>query len=540
MLQSLLRLSYIGQHRLGRGIGRRAEKARRLSQQPEHRIGPTQDALHVLRAVELLPHFVDRLRQGLAVRAQDLQGAVRVFGQESQHIIDRFLGLVQPVERLVGHPLPVADMEDGIQLPAPVGHADVLSWIAMNLDGPRGRFVIAHLHDNGVTAGEHARTGRSKRAAALFSSRSDAFAREIPRRAVEAGPRFVGQRADGITARVLNDDLCASAVGGHVTDERSVRAVLADVLGVGEEPHPAHLLDHVLDGRWDLEQGHRGGARDVGHGRYRSQGAHVIQDVRGPSVRPDHEVVVPRVDHERANRGAGQPVGPQLPVGAAVQGHVHPVLGSEVEEIGIDGILFHDVDEALDLVRHETLPVPAEIRRLIDERGIVRAAVVVEHDECGGGIELRGLDVRHPSVLGHAANPVHHVGPRCAVILRDLHVPVVRPDPDHTGLDRARRDREDRGVVLRGGDVVGEAAARELPLLLRIVRGEIGTDDLPRFPHIAAPVHELTAVVHTPAARVGVEARVPVEPQRRPVRMGRAHTLAFVGNEVTARDESAL
>src|SRR6202022_245410 len=91
----------------------------------------------------------------------------------------------------------------------------------------------------------------------------------------------------------------------------------------------------------------------------------------------------------------------------------------------------------------------------------------------------RGADLRRPGVRRHAADIAFNAGPGLAAVAGHVHAAVVGCSPDQAALERARGDRGDGGVVLGRADVEGESAGLVLLLPLRVVGGEIGTDDRP-------------------------------------------------------------
>ena len=122
-----------------------------------------------------------------------------------------------------------------------------------------------------------------------------------------------------------------------------------------------------------------------------------------------------------------------------------------------------------------------------------------------------------------------------------MHAPVVAAHPHQPRFERAGRDGQDRGVVLRPRRVDGEPAAHVGHLLGGVVGGQVGGDDLPGRAVVAAPVDELAAGVDR--GRVdGVpgESRVPVEAKPLAVRMRGADGLALAGDLVEALEVAAL
>src|SRR5204863_6820961 len=93
----------------------------------------------------------------------------------------------------------------------------------------------------------------------------------------------------------------------------------------------------------------------------------------------------------------------------------------------------------------------------------------VERQISGARREGAGLNPVHPGVFRHTLEIPGEIRPMPATVPRELHVAVIRTDPDESGTERRLADRIDRGMRLgrRIGD--GDAAGLLLLLLLRII-----------------------------------------------------------------------
>src|SRR5262245_55294467 len=98
-----------------------------------------------------------------------------------------------------------------------------------------------------------------------------------------------------------------------------------------------------------------------------------------------------------------------------------------------------------------------------------------------------------------------------AAVARDVDAAVIGTGPDHIAIDCARRNGNDRRVILRGGDVGSDAAGLVLVLPFLAIRGEVGTDGRPRLTAVRRLVHVLAAEIKTVAIeRIRGNGRVPV------------------------------
>src|SRR4029079_16616482 len=99
----------------------------------------------------------------------------------------------------------------------------------------------------------------------------------------------------------------------------------------------------------------------------------------------------------------------------------------------------------------------------------VAERVRVEGDVGRAFIEVAGVDVGDPGVLGDAGDVGDGVGPRLAVVARDLDVAIVGAGPDHAGVFRRLGDGVDGRVHLCRGGVDREGDRRLLAVPLPVV-----------------------------------------------------------------------
>ena len=64
--------------------------------------------------------------------------------------------------------------------------------------------------------------------------------------------------------------------------------------------------------------------------------------------------------------------------------------------------------------------------------------------------------------------------------------PIVRTGPNHILIQGARRNSEQTRVVFRPSNIIGQPPALKLLLFLRIIRGQIRTDNGPILPIVRA------------------------------------------------------
>ena len=86
-----------------------------------------------------------------------------------------------------------------------------------------------------------------------------------------------------------------------------------------------------------------------------AQRPHVVQHVDRPPVGADHQVVVPRVQHQVAHADGGDTVGPADPATAPVERHPEAELGPQEQQIRVDRVLRQAQAVAAQVVRDEAL-----------------------------------------------------------------------------------------------------------------------------------------------------------------------------------------
>src|SRR5438105_2196653 len=234
-------------------------------------------------------------------------------------------------------------------------------------------------------------------------------------------------------------------------------------------------------------------------------------------MRGDHQVVVARLDRDVADgdRWKISALVPR-PLATTIEGNPQSELGADEEEIGIYQILPDDVSIATHRAAgaDERLPRLPIIGRLVGVWAHVAKAVQIERREDSSGIEVTGIDVRHPRRLRQTSDVADDIGPRFPAVTRELQIPVVGARPNYVRIPGRFRDRVDRRVHLGRGVVDSHTARLLLQLFGWIVGGEIRRDAIPRLTEVARAEEILRADVHRPVARrTDVNGSVPVEAQ---------------------------
>ena len=175
----------------------------------------------------------------------------------------------------------------------------------------------------------------------------------------------------------------------------------------------------------------------------------VVEDPDGPTVRPNDEIVVAGVDDHFTDRNGGDVPRPMDPALTPVQAHIQPQLTAEEQQVRLDGVLFDDVEEIGDAVRGETLPTVTVVLGPVHVCAHVTAPMIVDDDICPSRHVARRLHLGYICGVWRLGQGLPKVRPGRTIVPRELHVPVVRADPDHTWLHWARVDREDRVVVVQ-------------------------------------------------------------------------------------------
>ena len=168
-----------------------------------------------------------------------------------------------------------------------------------------------------------------------------------------------------------------------------------------------------------------------------------------------------------------------LPVTAVVERHVHPVLGAGVQQAPRLGILpDHPYEVRLRdaVVPGQEIPGIAVVVSPEHVRAEIILPVPVHRQERPPRSVGRQLDRVHRTPLRHVARC--DIGPRGAMVSRDMHTSVVSSRPQDAGLQGRFFEREDRPVDLDSRVVHRDRSARET-LLCGVVARQVGADGLP-------------------------------------------------------------
>ncbi len=162
-------------------------------------------------------------------------------------------------------------------------------------------------------------------------------------------------------------------------------------------------------------------------------------------------------------------------------------------------------------IRRQCRPRLAEVRRLVDIRLLVTESVPVKRHVGRGPVVAAGLDRTDPRRFRNSGEIRSHVCPRPSAVERHLDIAVIGPGPHDARVLRRLADRENCAVVL-GARIIGRKTSRILLLQLRrVVRGQVGTDALPRSSTVARPEQELGSDINrSGSARAQLDRSVPV------------------------------
>ena len=198
-----------------------------------------------------------------------------------------------------------------------------------------------------------------------------------------------------------------------------------------------------------------------------------------PSSRRGFKVVAVHLDV--GDRRGREVLLQRLPVAAAVERDEEAKLGAGVEQAGLSRVLADDARRVIDrqtvLAVGEQRPGVAVVVGAID----VRLEVVLTHETVAGNVGTAlhvrrvfdGLDAGTDEILRR------HVLPGLAVIACHADRSVVGAHPDHAALETRFDHRVDRRIHLFTGHVSRDRIARH-DLILRLLRREVGADDVPR------------------------------------------------------------
>ena len=129
---------------------------------------------------------------------------------------------------------------------------------------------------------------------------------------------------------------------------------------------------------------------------------------------------------------------------------------------------------------------------MVDVRLIIAEEIAVHRKVRGAFPARRRLDVLHAAASRQIFR--RDIGPRLAVVARDVKRPVVRARPDDTDLERRLGDRVQRAVNLFTGHITRDRLAAPA-LTARGLRRQIRRDLFPRYTLVARAMQILGPVI---------------------------------------------
>ena len=207
--------------------------------------------------------------------------------------------------------------------------------------------------------------------------------------------------------------------------------------------HIAHvrqliLIPHLLGGprREDM----RGARRD--RRCEFTERVHLVEDPDATRVRAEHEVVLPRMNEEIVVCHERHPAAELRPGTPAIVAPEKPELGAEEEHVSIHRILAQRTRHARG---RQSAVDPRECRAVVVAAiHVVREVavpVVVGHDVRARAGVSREFDPVDPRAARQSRQARCEFGPVAAVVPTPLHIPIVRPHPEHAAPHRRLGDR---------------------------------------------------------------------------------------------------
>ena len=387
-------------------------------------------------------------------------------------------------------------------------------------DGQAGLIALAALlHPDRVGARRHART--------LGAGPGELGCRRHVRRGPVHGPedtvepaaiarlQLIDDRAAGV--EYLDLHLAEQVTAALIVGNRCAAGrVVADEHGGAIRPS-AIRLDALLDGTSRKE----GRILRQQQGTQVAQRRDVIDDPDAAAMGCQHQVVVPRLDGQVADRHRRQMAALERgPVGSGIRGDPQPELGAEEQQLRVDGIFLDHMRIAAHALQVGGADEPGPGRPVImgdvDIRGHVALGMPVEGRIRGARGEVAGLDPAHPGTGGEPGHMGGEVLPMGTAIAGQLQIAVIGADPDLSRGERRLADRVDRRVHFGRGIVDGDAARQFLQLLVRIVGREVRGNAFPGLATVRRTKQELRAdVQRLRIVRRQRDRRIPVEAQLR-------------------------
>ena len=168
------------------------------------------------------------------------------------------------------------------------------------------------------------------------------------------------------------------------------------------------------------------------------QRGEIVEDVQAASVRGEEQIVLARMDLYVAHRCDRQVAAQRDPVCPTVPRCPHTRLGTHVKQVPVPGILTHYMypPGAIRQVAANATPRLPAIGGRVRIWRIVVVLMMVGRHICRADIGVRRLDGRDPRVGLQARNVLEHIAPRPSAVAGDLHIAIVRPNPDRVRVQR--------------------------------------------------------------------------------------------------------